>query len=194
MASVQQGLLSCSHTDGSRITELLSLTSHGHAGQQPAWLWIKAFPQLHSTVNRKWVSISSEGFSAVVSHAWFIHVSPKFSVLFYCNISNITYKMCCKHLFKDRKLAFQVQFCYFALLLTGNSRACRSQAYTWEWQPVLQKCSSSSNFNLLSQANGTFHYNFLNFILKDLFLLHCWDQTLDLAHSRQALHHVHPLP
>lgn len=119
-------------------------------------------------------------------------VSPNFSVLFYCNISNINFKMCRKHLFKDRKLAFQViQFCYFALLLTGN-RACRSQTYTVGMQPVLQKCSSSLNFNLLSQAKGTFHYSCLNFILKDSFLLHCWGQTLDLAHSRQALalHHV----
>lgn len=29
--------------------------------------------------DKKWVSVSSEGFSAVVSHAWFIHVSPNVS-------------------------------------------------------------------------------------------------------------------
>lgn len=181
MASVQQGPLSCSHRGGS--SSWVCWTAACVAADQSL-----SPTSFHG--DEKWVSISSEGFSAVVSHAWFIHVSPNFSVLFYCNISNINFKMCHKHLFKDRKLAFQVyiQFCYFALLLTGN-RACRSQTYTVGMQPVLQKYSSSLNFNLLSQAKGTFHYSCLNF-LKDSFLLHCWGQTLDLAHSRQALHHV----
>lgn len=49
MASVQQGPLSCSHRDGSRITELLSLTARGHAGQQPP---DQSLSQLHSTATR----------------------------------------------------------------------------------------------------------------------------------------------
>lgn len=122
MASVQQGPLSCSHRAFESDSSWVCWTAVCVAADQNL-----SPTSFHS--DEKWVSLSSEGFSAVVSHSWFIHVSPNFSVLFYCNISNINFKICRKHLFKDRKLAFQVQFCYFVLLLTGNSRACRSVYY-----------------------------------------------------------------